>query len=378
VGDFTGKNTTSTTYTLAVCSMTIDEARFLPEWLVYHAAMGVQHFYLYDQGTDRETAEVLAPFQAAGLVTLHRVSGQSREFMFQALLLRQCFDKYGAQAEWISHFDIDEFLNIKPLPYERPQETLAWPRETVMGNILAEEPFRSSAGVMISRQNYVNIGVEHLGDSGGSVVQRHVYRRAVPSLEKGDGAEAVESYKYTKAFAHTRFSSRSVAIMDSHTVRLRLPIAEQALPPPNRLYYNFAGEALVDTLPDGTYKGKMTVNYGRAALNHYMSRDRSECLEKARRRIECCPLSWRAKAGEAWCDSPSFYIVDKSWEAPGQRWILDNLRFDAAAAQSFAGQLTLKTLQAWAATPGSHAWITDLQEWARVQEAASKMTVTIE
>ena len=75
---------------------------------MYHAAMGVRHFYLYDQGSDDATLEAVAPFVAQGLVTFHRVSNQTRQHMFQALLLRKCFDDYGQYSEWIAHYDVDE------------------------------------------------------------------------------------------------------------------------------------------------------------------------------------------------------------------------------------------------------------------------------
>lgn len=80
--------------------MTIGEARFLEEFIIYHAALGFNQFYIYDQGTDQETAEVLAPYIASGLVTFTRVSNQSREHMFQALLLRCVAVVTGASERW--------------------------------------------------------------------------------------------------------------------------------------------------------------------------------------------------------------------------------------------------------------------------------------
>lgn len=35
-------------HNLTVCTLIPGEGRFLPEWLVYHRLMGVDHFALYD------------------------------------------------------------------------------------------------------------------------------------------------------------------------------------------------------------------------------------------------------------------------------------------------------------------------------------------
>jgi hypothetical protein len=47
--------TTATTTTkkklICACTMVRDVAKFLREWVVYHAAVGVDRFYLYDNGS---------------------------------------------------------------------------------------------------------------------------------------------------------------------------------------------------------------------------------------------------------------------------------------------------------------------------------------
>ena len=46
-----------------------DEARFLPEWIAHHLNLGVEHFYVYDNGSTDGTKEVLAPFVDSGVAT---------------------------------------------------------------------------------------------------------------------------------------------------------------------------------------------------------------------------------------------------------------------------------------------------------------------
>lgn len=53
---------------VAVCLRTKDYARFLPEWIAFHYAIGVDEFVIYDDNSVDNTTEVLKPFVEAGIV----------------------------------------------------------------------------------------------------------------------------------------------------------------------------------------------------------------------------------------------------------------------------------------------------------------------
>jgi hypothetical protein len=57
-------------YRLVIGAIFRDEARFLDEWVAFHHARGVEHFYLYDNGSSDDVQSVLAPWLARGVVTL--------------------------------------------------------------------------------------------------------------------------------------------------------------------------------------------------------------------------------------------------------------------------------------------------------------------
>ena len=252
---------------------------------------------------------------------------------------------------------------------------LDWPRQTVIGNILQERVFRPAAGIMASRHNFVNTGIDSL--KGVLVMQQHQYRRRVPSRSFADTQDALDAYRYTKAFVKTNYSSNRIGIVDSHSVNLRKPNQTNDT---SQMYLQFGGRPLPDTEDDGTYLGQMDPDYSRVYIHHYLSRDRDECIQKARQRIACCPLSWRAKAGEAWCDSPSFYIKNKSWEAPGQQWILDTLVFDPLAATCAIAEVTKRVINAWKVMPGGHAWIpaNNVEVWDHAMRYTRIRLITIE
>ena len=55
-------------YDLAVTAILKDEGHYLKEWLDYHLLAGVDHFYLYNNDSTDNQAEVAAPYVKAGLV----------------------------------------------------------------------------------------------------------------------------------------------------------------------------------------------------------------------------------------------------------------------------------------------------------------------
>ena len=77
----TSETCSSSARTDALVSMStivFNEAPYLDEWISYHWAIGVGHFYLYDHGsTDAPQGSVVAllePYIRRGLVTLHNWS----------------------------------------------------------------------------------------------------------------------------------------------------------------------------------------------------------------------------------------------------------------------------------------------------------------
>lgn len=93
-------------YELAVCGIFRDEARFIVEWLTLHNAVGVEHFYLYnDQSTDN-FREVLEPWIRKEIVTLFDMPDPGT----QKGAYNDCIKRFRMQARWIAFIDIDEFL----------------------------------------------------------------------------------------------------------------------------------------------------------------------------------------------------------------------------------------------------------------------------
>jgi hypothetical protein len=91
---------------LGVVVILRNEAPYLPEWLAYHHALGVQHFFIYDNGSTDELHEVLEAWVNHGLVTLVHwpLPGGQIDAYSHAIRF------YGPTFEWLAFFDVDEFV----------------------------------------------------------------------------------------------------------------------------------------------------------------------------------------------------------------------------------------------------------------------------
>jgi Glycosyltransferase family 92 len=91
---------------LAVCAIFREEAPFLSEWLAFHRAVGVTHFYLYNNESTDNFESVLDPWCKSGLVTLKDWPGKRR----QLAAYEDCLETARANCEWVAFIDVDEFL----------------------------------------------------------------------------------------------------------------------------------------------------------------------------------------------------------------------------------------------------------------------------
>ncbi len=108
-------------YKLSVCALFKNEAAYLKEWLEYHQMVGVEHFYLYDNGSRDRSVRVLMPYIKQGLVTFlnwpDRVPYNENEKIVHWVLSTQlpayenAIKRFAVnESEWLVFLDVDEFL----------------------------------------------------------------------------------------------------------------------------------------------------------------------------------------------------------------------------------------------------------------------------
>ena len=93
-------------YDVSLCLIFKDEGKFLKEWIDYHLAIGVDHFYLYDNNSTDDYAEVVQPYIAKGIVTLIDWPYQQA----QVKCYKHCLETFSSETKWIGYIDADEFV----------------------------------------------------------------------------------------------------------------------------------------------------------------------------------------------------------------------------------------------------------------------------
>ncbi len=91
---------------LGMCCIAKDEDHFLKEWLAYHALLGVERFYVYDNCSRVPIREILGEYADSGRVTIRRVQGNR----MQLPVYDDCLESFRSECRWIAFIDLDEFI----------------------------------------------------------------------------------------------------------------------------------------------------------------------------------------------------------------------------------------------------------------------------
>lgn len=91
---------------LAVCAIAKDEGPYFKEWIDWHLALGVDRFYIYDNGSTDCTRAVLQPYIDSGTVEYIPFPGHRR----QLAAYDDCFLRHRYDTRWIAFIDLDEFI----------------------------------------------------------------------------------------------------------------------------------------------------------------------------------------------------------------------------------------------------------------------------
>ena len=93
-------------YNLAIVAIFKNESPYLGEWLDYHLLAGVEHFYLYNNESSDNFAEVLKPYVDAGIVTVIDWPGK----IMQMPAYNDALERFRFFCRYIAFVDLDEFI----------------------------------------------------------------------------------------------------------------------------------------------------------------------------------------------------------------------------------------------------------------------------
>ena len=96
---------------LAITCVAKNEGPYLKEWIEYHKIVGVERFYIYDNESDDNTKDVLAPYIQDGTVAYHYLPNhQITKRVPHIEAINDAIFKYRDRTKWMAIIDADEFI----------------------------------------------------------------------------------------------------------------------------------------------------------------------------------------------------------------------------------------------------------------------------
>lgn len=246
-------------YNLAVAAIFKNEAPYLREWLDYHLLAGVEHFYLYDNGSTDNFAEVIKPYVESNLVTLTSFDGK----IMQIPAYEDALARYRFHCRYMAFIDCDEFI---------------FPKTGTSIVEVADEIFSRDnkvAALGINWQFFGSNGHEAADYSRG-VLERFT-RRAQSDWTFFNEAEGFEAGNiYIKSVVNPR--------------RVDYPLS------PHYAVY-FAGLKSLNSNGTETYRaGNSPVVADKIVVNHYYTKSLEEFADKVKRGSACREVNHKKMA----------------------------------------------------------------------------------
>lgn len=197
---------------LSVCAIYRNEAVYLPEWLEFHRLVGVEHFFLYDNSSEDNHLEVLAPYLEEGIVTLHdwpAIDGQLPAY-------DDCMRWHRHDSRWIAFIDVDEFLfspTGQPVAELLP-EYEAWPAVAVTWKNFGHAGHRTRPSGLVIENYRGPLPMDHLTTNVKCIVDPKRASRFISSHHL--------VYPYLTAVDENRYPVHGAKAIPGSSERLRL------------------------------------------------------------------------------------------------------------------------------------------------------------
>lgn len=231
---------------LAVVAVIKDEAHYLKAWLDYHLAAGVDHFYLYDNGSTDETRALLEPYIKTRLVDYFSVPGA----IVQMPAYNDAVHRFRFACRYMAFIDCDEFI------FPKSNRSIT----EVVDEIFANNP--KAAGLGINWQVFGSNGQETADYSKG-VLERFTRR-----------AESNWFEPMTKD---------TLPVGNIHVKTIANPRLIRFIVNPHYAYY-FDGVFAVNSNGERVRTwGNEPVLSDKIVVNHYYTKSREEFIDKMKR-----------------------------------------------------------------------------------------------
>ncbi len=248
---------------LSICAIFKDEAPYLPEWIEFHRLVGVERFFLYDNGSVDGGREVLEPWVRAGVVSIEECS-IPLEHGGQGWAYSDALERSRGSTRWLAFIDLDEFLyspGSAPLP-----------------DVLRE--YEQHPGVVVNWQVYGSSGLTSRTD--GLVIESFVKRARTQWVRNRRVKSIVDPARALRPIGphFFEYADGALAVTEDHQ-----PVRVIERPAwTRRMRRSLSRLPLIATDPYAVRQSSIKhVSVGRLRLNHYAVRSRREFEQKTTR-----------------------------------------------------------------------------------------------
>lgn len=101
---------------VAIAACVKNEAGYIEEWVRFHRAVGIRHFYIYDNGSTDDTCALLRSLLNEDTLTIIPWAGRMRDTATstilngQVIVFAHAILNFGCYYRWMAFIDVDEFL----------------------------------------------------------------------------------------------------------------------------------------------------------------------------------------------------------------------------------------------------------------------------
>lgn len=153
-------------HNMCICTMVRNQGRFIREWVMYHARIGVQRWFIYDNNSEDDTDDVIESLAGSDYnISRHLwpwIKTQEAGFAHCAMRARDA-------CEWVGFIDVDEFFHL--------------PTGLFLDDILRNESRpRNVAELRVSCHSFGPSGLKHAPRQG--VMAGYTCRLAAPERHK--------------------------------------------------------------------------------------------------------------------------------------------------------------------------------------------------
>ena len=99
---------------VGLCVICKEENLYIKEFIKYYKNLGYNHIFLYDNNeiNGEKLEDVIQKEIDEGFISIINYRGDKNKPIFRAYI--DCYEKNNKDYNWLSFFDVDEFLEIKP------------------------------------------------------------------------------------------------------------------------------------------------------------------------------------------------------------------------------------------------------------------------